>query len=58
MARATHGMQPPEQLTTPALASTAQEILATIAYPKKNLGPWDGFEWGMIIGKLPALRWC
>lgn len=24
---------------------------------KKNLGPWTDFEWGMINGKLSALRW-
>jgi len=22
-----------------------------------DLGPWDGFEWGVINGKLRALRW-
>ena len=24
---------------------------------KANIGPWDDFEWGMINGKLSALRW-
>ncbi|MER9445198.1 PIN domain-containing protein [Mesorhizobium sp. M0340] len=24
---------------------------------KENLGPWTSFEWGMINGKLSALRW-
>jgi hypothetical protein len=27
-------------------------------YGKKNLGPYDEFEWGMINGKLSALRWA
>ncbi len=26
-------------------------------YGKKNLGPYDKFDWGMINGKLSALRW-
>jgi hypothetical protein len=27
-------------------------------YGKENLGPYDDFEWGMINGKLSAMRWA
>jgi len=37
-----------------ALAS-ARKVEAK--YGLENLGPWDDFEWGMINGKLSALRW-
>ncbi len=37
------------------IASARKEVEAK--YGKGNLGPYDQFEWGMINGKLSALRW-
>ena len=36
----------------PAAAKRTEEEVGL-----KNLRPWDDFEWGMINGKLSALRW-
>lgn len=36
---------------------TAQMRLVEEKYGKENLGPHSEFDWGMINGKLSALRW-
>lgn len=48
----------PETITRDTLKGAIQAAKRTERkYGKKNLGPWDDFEWGMINGKLSALRW-
>lgn len=34
----------------------AQDVLKR--YGAENFGPWDDFEWGMLNGKLSAIRWA
>ncbi len=41
-----------EHILKGALA-TAEKVRANY----EDTGPWDDFEWGMINGKLSALRW-
>jgi hypothetical protein len=43
----------------PEIWKRAQEVMREVEerYGKDQLGPYDKFEWGMINGKLSALRW-
>jgi len=48
----------PETITRDILKGAIRAAKRTERkYGKKHLGPWDDFEWGMINGKLSALRW-
>ncbi|CAN7717750.1 PIN domain-containing protein [Bosea sp. LjRoot9] len=52
--RSKHGKQSPRSIYEGAKAAarrTEEEVGI------ENLGPWDDFEWGMLSGKLSALRW-
>lgn len=53
--RIKHGVEPkPDPALWKVANSAAQRVRAK--YPAKDLGPWTDFEWGMINGKLSALR--
>jgi hypothetical protein len=43
----------------PQIWADAQKAARVIElkYGVDNLGPYDDFEWGMLNGKLSALRW-
>ncbi|MFI0406014.1 restriction endonuclease [Actinomadura sp. 3N508] len=45
---------------TPELWRTSHEAAQRVRerWGEDNLGPYDDFEWGMINGKLSALRWA
>ena len=48
-----------QETAAPAIMKTAKAAARRIErkYGKKNLGPWDDFEWGMLNGKMSALNW-
>ena len=48
-----------EESVAPDIWKTALEAAKRVEgkYGNEELGPWNDFEWGMINGKLSALRW-
>jgi hypothetical protein len=48
-----------ESTHSPQLLRQAEEAAQKVRnrWGEENLGPYDDFEWGMINGKLSALRW-
>lgn len=47
------------ETVNPEIWAQAQKAAKKIEakYPKEELGPHSDFDWGMINGKLSALRW-
>jgi hypothetical protein len=41
-----------------AARRTGTPLKSCLKLGKDNCGPWTDFEWGMINGKLSALRWA
>lgn len=41
----------------PSILQQAQAVAERIREKYDDTGPWDDFQWGMINGKLSALRW-
>ena len=50
-----HARRPIQRDIWEGAKKTAKRVEAK--YGRKNLGPWSGFDWGMLNGKLSALRW-
>jgi hypothetical protein len=48
-----------KEKTHPDIMKAARKVAKAVEkkYGRKNLGPHNDFEWGMINGKLSALRW-
>lgn len=55
-----HRVESGEQTVSPELWKRALEAAEQVrqTYSESQLGPYDEFEWGMISGKLSALRWA
>jgi hypothetical protein len=48
-----------EEVVNPEVWSAALKAAQKVErkYGERNLGPWSDFDWGMLNGKLSALRW-
>lgn len=51
------GRYPPELMSQSTWAAARAAAARVEARRVGDLGPWTDFEWGMINGKLSALRW-
>lgn len=54
-----HRIESGEETGDPSIVRMAKAAARRVErkYGKRNLGPWDDFEWGMLNGKMSALNW-
>lgn len=53
--RIENGMETVDKEIWIDVSNSAQKVIDK--YGEENLGPYSDFEWGMLNGKLFALRW-